>query len=303
MSEILSHQPAAEAVGVVPKKEPLVDVSEVPVSVGAEESPDGEGILGIREEAALTEAIVDKGTVSQAEETKPESPKAAAVEGEEEHTSSGSTELPKEAEEAEESVEKAYLNGALKIEESVIEPVQIEKATPEVETEGPKEDIKVKKSTVPPVPDQVPTVAITLEESPKPVLDVPEVASSKPENEAKAKASAPVEVSTKGGEGKPVVEDSKKEVPVQIAAESEPIKREEVRVEEPIVVKTVSISTYRSRRMRTPNIQTDKAHSSSSCNKNNHDSCCARRRSRLNKFSYFSSRNISENYSIRNQER
>jgi hypothetical protein len=300
MSEILSYQPAAEAVGVVPKKEPLVDVSEIPVSVGAEESPDGEGILGIREEAASTEAIVGKGTVSQAEETKPESPKAAAVEGEEEPISSGSTELPKEAEE---SVEEAYLNGALKIEESVIEPVQIGKATPEVETEGPKEDIKVKKSTVPPVQDQVPTVAATLEESPKPVLDVPEVASSKLGNEAKAKASAPVEVSTKEGEAKPVVEDSKKEVPVQIAAESEPTKREEVKVEKPIVVKTVSISTYRSRRMRTPNIQTDKAHSSSSCNKNNHDSCCARRRSRLNKFSYFSSRNISENYSIRNQER
>jgi hypothetical protein len=300
MSEILSHQPAAEAVGVVPKKELLVDVSEVFVSVGAEESPDGEGILGIREEAASTEAIVGKGTISQAEETKPESPKAAAVEGEEEHISSGSTELPKEAEE---SVEKAYLNGALKTEESVVEPVQIEKATPEVETEGPKEDVKVKKSTVPPVQDQVPTVAVTLEESPKPVLDVPEVTSSKLENEAKAKASAPVEVSTKGGEAKPVVEDSKKEVPVQIAAESESTKREEVKVEEPIVVKTVSISTYRSTRMRTPNIETDKAHSSSSCNKNNHNSCCARRRSHLNKFSYFSSRNISENYSIRNQER
>jgi hypothetical protein len=300
MSEILTHQPAAEAVGVVPKMEPLVDVSEVPISVGAEESPDGEGILGIREEAASTEAIVGKGTVSQAEETKPESPKAAAVEGDEEPISSGSTELPKEVEE---SVEKAHLNGALKTEESVVEAVQIEKATPEVETESPKEEIKVKKSTAPPVQDQVPTVAVTSQESPKPVLDVPEVLSSKLENEAKAEASAPVEVSTKSEEAKPVVEDSKNEVSVPITAEPEATKKEEVKVEEPVVVKTVSISTYHSRRKRKPNIQTDGAHSSSSCNKNNHDGCCARRRSRLNKFNYFSSRNISENYCIRNQER
>jgi hypothetical protein len=300
MSEILSHHPAAEFVGVVPKMEPLVDVSEVPVSVGAEESPDGEGIFGIREEAASTEAIVGKGMVSQAEETEPEPPKITAVGGEGKPISTGSTELPKEVEE---SVEKAHLNGTLKTEESVVEPVQIEKATPEVETEAPKEDIKVKKSIVPPVQDQVTTVAVTSQESPKPVLDVPEVPSSKLENEAKVEASALVEVSTKSEEAKPVVEDSKKEAPVQIAAEPEPIKKEEVKVEEPVVVKTVSISSYHSRKMRKPNVQTDGAHSSSSCNKNNHDGCCARRRSRLNKFNYFSSRNISENYCIRNQER
>jgi len=244
MSEILTYQPAAEAVGVVLKMEPLVDVSEVPISVGDEESLDGEGILGIREEAASTETVVGKGIVSQAEETEPESPKAAAVGGEEEPISSGSTELPKEVEE---SVEKAHLNGALKTEESVVEPVQIEKATPEVETKCPKDDIKVKKSPAPPVQDQVPTVSVTSEESPKPVLDVPEVPSSKLENEAKAETSAPVKVSTKSEEAKPVVEDSKKEVPVQKAAEPEPTKREEVKVEEPVVVKTVSISTYHTR--------------------------------------------------------
>jgi hypothetical protein len=300
MSEIISHQPTAEAVGVVPKMEPSVDVSEVPVSVGAEESPDGEGILGIREEAASTEAIVGNGTVSQAEETKPESLKAAAVEGEEEPISSGSTELPKEVEE---SVEQAHLNGTLKTEESVVEPVQIEKAIPEVETESPKEDIKVKKTTAPPIQDQVPTVAVTSKESSKPVLDVSDVPSSKLENEAKAEGSAPVEVSTKSEEAKPVVEVSKKEISVPVTAEPEAAKKEEVKVEEPVVVKAVSISTYRSRRMRKPNIQTDGAHSSSSCYKNNHNGCCARRRSRLNKFNYFNSRNISENYSIRNQER
>lgn len=295
MSEILSHQPAAEAVGVVPKMESLVDVSEVLVSVGAEESPDGEGILGIREEAASTEAIVGKGTVSQAEETRPEPPKSTAVEGEEKPISAGSTELPKEAEE---SVEKAHLNGALKTEESVVEPVQIEKATPEVETEGPKEDIEVEKPTAAPVQAQVPIA----EELPKPTPDASVVPSGKVENEVKAEASAPVDVSKKSEEAKSVAEVSK-EVSVPITAEPEATKKEEVKVEEPVVVKTVSISTYHSRRMRKPNIQTDRAHSSSSCNENNHDGRYTRRRSRLNKFNYFRSRNISENYSIRNQER
>jgi hypothetical protein len=231
MSEILSHQSAAEAVGVVPKMEPLVDVSEVPVSVGAEESPDGEGILGIRAEAASTEGIVGKGLVSQAEETKLESPKAAAVE---EPISSGSTELPKEVEK---SVEKAHLNGALTAEKSVVEPGQIEKTTPATEHEAPKEDIEVEKPTAAPVQVQVPIS----EELPKPTPDASVVPSSKIENEVKAEASAPVDVSTKSEEAKPVVEVSKKEVSVPITAEPEATKKVEVKVEEPAIVKTVRI--------------------------------------------------------------
>lgn len=228
MSEILSHQPAAEAVGVLPKLEPLVDVSEVPVSVSAEESPDGKGILGVEE--ATTEAIVGQGTVSQAEETKLEPPKFAVGEEQEEPISLGSTDLP---EKVEESVEKAHLNGALTAENSVAQPVQIEKTTRVKEHEVSKEYIEVEKPTAAAVPVQVPI----LEVLPKPTPDSSVVPPSKVENEVKAEASAPVDVSTNSEKAKPVVEVSK-EVSVPITAEPEATKQEEVKVEKPVVVKT-----------------------------------------------------------------
>jgi hypothetical protein len=247
MSEILSHQSAAEAVGVAPKMEPLVDVSEVPVSVGAEESPDGEGILGVKKEAS-TERIVGEGTAPQAEETKLDL-KLDLTESEFNESlvrnlGAGAASGASEPAEGVGSVEKANLNGAVKIEEPGVEPVKIEEAVPAAEHKATKEDIEGEKTTAAPVQVQVPVS----EELPKPTPDASVLPSSKVENEVKAEASAPVDVSTNSEEAKPVAEVSKKEASVPITAEPEATKKEEVKVEEPVVVKTVSISTYHSKK-------------------------------------------------------